>query len=131
MSRNPSIPATEMRQRAQVDLEHLPAQWLSAHGNTEGAMWVYDAAAELARLRAERDTLSGLLRRMARKVRFYDQIGETIAGQADVRDKQAKAAVREALRLLDDWQTAEELGTVEEWANQIGDTLHPLVTHAS
>lgn len=38
-------------QRQPVDLEHLPAQWLSAHGNTEGATWVYDAAAELERLR--------------------------------------------------------------------------------
>ena len=39
------------------------------------------------------------------------------------RDEKATAAVREAQRLLGDWQTADELGTVEEWANQIGETL--------
>ena len=96
MSRNPSMPAHQMRQQGDA---HRPAL-LDALGMDPLRDWddIVNAARCLVK---ERHELRG-------------------------RDRQAKAAIREALRLLDDWQTAEELGTVEEWAVQIADTLAPL-----
>jgi hypothetical protein len=66
--RNPPMPAAAMRRRKPVDLEHLPAHALSAHGDTAGAMWVYDAAAELAEHRETTRQLATKLEKLQEDV---------------------------------------------------------------